>query len=517
MFANNPEFRKNLKLEFNLTRFIIPALILALTAWIGWSSITPQDWKHLPLDYYKGESLHGWMSGFGFIFTIIWGTYLAANSLFGEMKQKTWDFVRMSSLSPAKILIGKLFGATSVVWVITLLGTVPLIIIAGTYMIPGSGIIRPEYQTIGSLILALMFWVILSHTFTLLVGLYAQNKESRHTSIGSALTVMMMGLTIGAIITENYSREYQILEIYHQEGQKPYMPEDAIVIEAGKFYMTPPQPVDWYSIKLKPLDATTFCLGFFALWSVIGAYRALRKSLQYKDSPWVWMTFLITMSLFLNGFTIVTPELRNFLIWPIVLSVSTLLVTCSNEAGDIIRYRQFADQCARKNFKEAFRLLPLWIISFAIFVVAALANILLIHFMLIHPESYSYSGYNPESTAHLNSLEFIKGALVFFGSLLVLMIRDILVFHVISWKRSIRRPLLGMIVYMAIFYGFAPAIADIFNNQSGPRYFFPFINAGAAETQPNLLLYFILHGGLITLVLLPFRRAWRTAFGEKLA
>ena len=138
MIFRNPEFIKNVKLEFSLTRFVIPVILLFLFIWICWSAGHDNvTWKsQYSLEQIKAQSLFSWLCGFGFLFTIIWCSYLVSNSLLEEIKLKTWDFVRMSSISPLKILVGKMSGAPSVVWVITLLGVLPCLIYAAVLMIP---------------------------------------------------------------------------------------------------------------------------------------------------------------------------------------------------------------------------------------------------------------------------------------------------------------------------------------------------------------------------------------------
>lgn len=492
MIFNNPELQKNIKLELNATRFIIPALLLTLVAWVGWNSVTPNDWQKLPFVYYQGQSLHGWLSGFGFLFAIIWGTYLVANSLFSEIKQKTWDFVRMSFLSPAKILFGKLFGSASVVWIITLGGILPLIVFAGTALITEHGIIRPEWQTLLSLTLALIFWIILSHAATLLVGLYTNNKDSRHTAIGSAILIMALGFSIGGTITATYTKEYQVLEIYHnpqKPDEKPYLPTNAIVIDGQDAYMTQPELSHWYNINFMPLDMTTLVLAFLAFWAVVGAYRALRKELQYKDTPIIWIGFIICASLFLNGFTFADQKLNTILSWPLLVSITTLIPTCATEAGDIIRYRLWAEKISIKNFKSAFELMPLWMISFIFFLIFTLINMLI-----------SSNALFSAATSH--------------GSILLLLARDLLAFHVIAWRKSIRRPLLGMIIYMAILYGFAPAIASMFNPHIGALYFYPLIPHDLGG-ETNKMIYLMLHIGIILPIALLFLQSWKSAFGKK--
>src|SRR5690606_3955534 len=60
------------------------------------------------------------------ILIVIWGNYEAANVLREEVRSNTWDFQRMSPMSPASLIFGKLFGATSYIWYASL----PLLLVA---------------------------------------------------------------------------------------------------------------------------------------------------------------------------------------------------------------------------------------------------------------------------------------------------------------------------------------------------------------------------------------------------
>ena len=51
-----------------------------------------------------------------FFFTVLWGTRNAALSVVGEIRERTWDSQKLSSIGPAEMVWGKLFGATVQNW-----------------------------------------------------------------------------------------------------------------------------------------------------------------------------------------------------------------------------------------------------------------------------------------------------------------------------------------------------------------------------------------------------------------
>ena len=78
---NNPEFTKNVKIEFGALRFAVPLVVLFLVVWLGWNSNSAGSWKsqiYKP-EQLKAAALFAWLCGFGYLFSIIWGTYLTTN------------------------------------------------------------------------------------------------------------------------------------------------------------------------------------------------------------------------------------------------------------------------------------------------------------------------------------------------------------------------------------------------------------------------------------------------------
>ena len=120
----NPEFRRQLWLQFSATRLIVlPLLVLACFAAAGLSQ--PND---LPQTLaLVGAALFG---------LLVWGmgTLAAGASVIDEITEHTWDQQRMSALQPWAMTWGKLAGATSYGWyggLICLLVAVPGALLMG--------------------------------------------------------------------------------------------------------------------------------------------------------------------------------------------------------------------------------------------------------------------------------------------------------------------------------------------------------------------------------------------------
>lgn len=501
MLMKNPEFKKNVLLEWNPTRFFIPVVVLALISWIGWYSQTElKQWQDKPLIEYRGSDLFGWLCAFGFFFSIMWGSYLSATSLTDEVKQKTWDFLRMSSLSPARILMGKLFGATSLVWTITLLGALPLTLFAASCMLPDHIMARPEYMTLSVFAAFLFFWMLFSHALALFFAVSAINNGIKAGPFSIILPVIIAGVIIGAFavnMLEAFTNYYSLSGDAKTDSFIHETPQSYLVV--GKYYLYRPEMGSWYGISLYVLDIFMMILGFFAAWLVMATYRLFRKGLLYKDTPFAWIIFLFTASAFLGGFNVKAQEAYNlmgFMMWPTLISLTTLIVTCFYEAGNVIRYKSLGNAISTRHYMAVFRLTPLWSISLVMFVVSMIVI--------------------------LSTSNNLQTSLLFLGSIFAFLVRDILILHVISWSKNIRRPSIAILIYFIVIYGLAPTLANTILPEY-KYYFFPLgdriaQNAGTAMSEltfriPSMTTYWVLITVEVLIAVLMFHKRWKSAFG----
>src|SRR5271168_1286252 len=100
----NPEFRRNLWLEMTPRRIALMTGVLALAffaaALSGGSDYRPAS---------VAEALY-------YFIVVLWGSRNAAMSVVGEIRDRTWDSQRLSSLGAGQMTWGKLFGSTIYNW-----------------------------------------------------------------------------------------------------------------------------------------------------------------------------------------------------------------------------------------------------------------------------------------------------------------------------------------------------------------------------------------------------------------
>lgn len=165
-----------------------------------------------------------------------------------------------------------------------------------------------------------------------------------------------------------------------------------------------------------------------------------------------------------------------------------MLLACMNEASDSIRYHSFSQKLAAGRHAEAFREMPLWMISFVLFSVTIIINIFM-----------AGSGK--------------AGIVASMGlSVWVLIVRDLLVFHAISWRPNVRRPILGMVIYMVLMYTLLPSVAGSVSDE-GKLLFFPLVADFDPEHRDIVSsVYWLSMAVQISVAAFFFFRAWRRSF-----
>ncbi len=99
----NPEFIRNVWLELTPRRMTIMAVLLILAFLAGEGSSGLLSSGSIAQNLY-------------YLIVVLWGTRNAALSVVGEIRDRTWDLQRLSSIGPGAMTVGKLFGGTIYNW-----------------------------------------------------------------------------------------------------------------------------------------------------------------------------------------------------------------------------------------------------------------------------------------------------------------------------------------------------------------------------------------------------------------
>lgn len=104
---NNPEFKRNLWLEFSPTRLILMPAMLLLIGVLTAVLTKVEDLPAILLIVY---------AIIGSLLIVGWGSFAVMHSINSEVSERTWDQQRLSALGPWQMAWGKLLGAPAYAW-----------------------------------------------------------------------------------------------------------------------------------------------------------------------------------------------------------------------------------------------------------------------------------------------------------------------------------------------------------------------------------------------------------------
>lgn len=207
---SNPEFIRHRRAELRATRAItVAAVVLLLCVLIGlacWSSQQHQllnlqqaaeeygtdAWKQrletLQQNFGRHTSLmfFRWLVGLQGVALTFWTLFSCAQSVSGERDRKTWDFQRITRLTSAEMLIGKLLGEPVLVY-FAVLCAAPVTLISGL----AGGL------SLGAVLSIFVFLIAIS-MFLGLGGMWLSTLlESRARAVGLIGALALYGVTLG--------------------------------------------------------------------------------------------------------------------------------------------------------------------------------------------------------------------------------------------------------------------------------------------------------------------------------
>lgn len=241
----NPEFRRNLWLEFSTERLLIVPAVVALAA----IAVTGTLGRSIALNIATYAAI---------AIGIIWGSTQASASLLNEITARTWDMQRASSLSGWQMTWGKLFGATAYTWYALAIVAFAWLSLDGPAS-PG----REEW-------LLLVPATVLAQALALIAALHMPVDGRVH--VRGVRQAAMIGV-LGGLVALQIARALGVAGL----------------------------PI-WYAVVLDHATLLLLSLLFLGLWAVIGAWRSMCAALQIPLSAWGWPLFLITLSIWVAGF-----------------------------------------------------------------------------------------------------------------------------------------------------------------------------------------------------------------------
>ena len=243
----NPEFQRNLYLEFSYARLVgMPAFLLVV-----FSLTYLIDGKILD------QATANTAMGLYIAIVLFWGAKQSAECIFEEFRNNTWDIQKTSAISPWSLSWGKLFGSTLYNWYG---GLICLLV----YGIASSEL---EYN--------MLSWVyllaggLLAQSLSLLASLFSLRRKQSFNSSFSYLFALFILLSIVPVI-----------------------------LNIDKFYN---DAIYWYGEKFKLAYFSASSLVIACIWAIVGIYRLLSDELKMRTLPWVWIAFIAFVIMYLAG------------------------------------------------------------------------------------------------------------------------------------------------------------------------------------------------------------------------
>ncbi len=245
----NPEFRRQLWLQFSTTRLVVLPLLL-MASFVAVYMSTPSA---------PAEALAKSAMLLFAVLVLGMGTFAAGGSVMDEIADRTWDQQRMSAMQPWAMAWGKLAGASAYGWY----GGALCLLVA----IPSALLTEPAVFVVKAALVASLAGVFLQ---ALLIAINLQllktgSRVSRRGGIWALLLILMWGGgTVVATVRDEHIR--------------------------------------WWGQAFERLDYSVASLALFAVCALVAAWRSMAEVLAVRQMPWGWPVLALVATTYISGF-----------------------------------------------------------------------------------------------------------------------------------------------------------------------------------------------------------------------
>jgi hypothetical protein len=323
----NPEFRRNLWLEFSDQRLVAMPVIVGALFLLAF----------LINDHELDQQTGTIASMMYIVLVFLWGTRLAAESVLHEVNNRTWDLQRMSAIGAWQMAWGKLFGATAYTWY-------GAFICLGFYVVSFEGIMSPD-----ALLIAVLLHIgsgIMAQAICLVVSLQAIQRRRIFGRV-QVMSYQFFGLLCAL------PPLYSGLAGYGKDG----------------IYRV----TTWYGEAFPLSIVMLLVVAAFVVWGLIGVYALMRVELQQQNKPWLWLGFVLFSMVYFAGVRYAPWGLPAFLA-PLpgiptaayVVAVFATYILVLAEPKDRVHFRRLNHFMQTRQWNQVFALVPRSILTLPI-------------------------------------------------------------------------------------------------------------------------------------------------------
>jgi hypothetical protein len=318
----NPELRRNFWLELTTHRLVaMPGVIFLIL--VLFASRNASDWQAAVFS-----------TAFGMFIVVVhlWGTYKASEAVTDEVRDRTWDWQRLSALDPWRMTWGKLAGATALSWYGGFLCVVAMAIaMLGGY----------QRRELAVLVVGLVASGVAVHGAALAASLQASRKSSK---------------------------------LGHRVGLLFVFPIAAVGLwTLGSTGQARSETLEWYGHSFESIRFYSALAVVFALWAVLGAYREMARELKLRLMPWAYPAFAVFLAAFFGGYGGGPMVLRTSLaLSGLLVCVGLTYYGLFADVTTAMSLRRIATHAKAGHWRRAIEELPLWVTTLALGVPFAL-------------------------------------------------------------------------------------------------------------------------------------------------
>jgi len=413
MILINPEFHRHIWLNFSPFRLLVMPIVLGLILYV-----------------FSHENIDAWQASifppafYTFIIVVfLWGNYEAASASGKDTGQNTWDFQKMSSLSPSEVLIGKLFGSTSYVWYTGFILLAIMIFSYDSFNEFAKVNAIPLFQNLPSAIepiTYILFSGLIGHATAFFFG--TGNLRRNTPSMAAPFIMGVVASFASLAITTQYA--------------------------LGTNFNTIEPNIEWHAFSINQHSFLIYSLLYSFFWIIVASYRSIREELQFRNSPIVFMVFLISFCIYISGFSNsfgsrITDPLKLFHAKLFISFMIILLCTYTTifmSASDLAKYKRWIYAFKDKEWKRFFVSTPLWVgCCILLLPIFLLCNALGIHLAQVYP-----------IWSKNLSIQNLTFALILFT------MRDGLIYHSILLGKIERHKFFLLVLYIFSIYALLP-------------------------------------------------------------